>query len=536
MPPKKVSFKAPTASSSRSNPIAPTSGWYTPQTLPVRAPAPAPALVPPPLASEHDPAAKLCALLTSSRPLAPAPISVSSSVASEDPFSGAPAPTEPPITPIPPPQLQPVSTSKIKPVLTSTHLDAAALQSELRSQHAVIASLKEQLQQKSDDYCELHMLHLSLEKQLQDLRSTLPELAVPPAPAASTCPVTKDTASSAVQTDPAPTMAISPKTSGKKSFAQAAKAPAPRPIDKAEKATTSLLTQLYAPVSAPVDNVTGPFKGCRATKPNELHIQLRSRTAFNSSLSQYTSLKLNHRHALLDAFVNAVSVKINKKTHAFFLDNHIDSAFWSPRGNLIIRMKRTPSVHLQTLLLDTIEMICGGRDFVVLARPTLSLLKLRNIPTRNPDGSPVDLDLLTAELFHDKRITKASFWHLPQFVSFKGAPLGRMATVFFSLVDTPQYALGRSLCNTTVNIFGINFQVQQWIPARQNPDLVSPPTGHYLYYKERLEDDKPRLSQLASAPSNASCTSPAPPSTTSPSLQHLRAAMAAYKTIKAGAV
>ncbi|KAF8693223.1 hypothetical protein AX14_002283 [Amanita brunnescens Koide BX004] len=441
MPPKKVSFKAPAASSSRLNPIAPTPGWHMPQTLPVRASAPAPAPAPPLPASEHDPAAKLCALLGRSKPHVPAPISVSSSAASEDPFSGDPAPTEPPVTSIPPSQSQPVSTGKAKPVLTGTHLDVAALQSELRSQHAVIASLKEQLQRKSDDYRELHILHLSLEKQLQDLRSALPEPTVPPVPVMTTRSMTKDSASTAVQTDPAPITAISPNTSGKKSFAQAAKASAPQPIDKAEKATASLLTQLYAPV-----------------------------------------------------------------------------------------------IQLQTLLLDTIEMICGGRDFVVLARPTLSLLKLHNIPTRNPDGSPVDLDLLTAELFHDKRITKASFWHLPQFVSFKGTPLGQTATVFFSLIDTPQYALGRSLCNTAVNIFGLDFQVQQWIPAHQNPDLVSPPTGHYLYYKERLEDDKPRFSQLASAPSNTSRATPALPSTTSPSLQHLRAAMAAYKTIKAGAV
>ena len=191
------------------------------------------------------------------------------------------------------------------------------------------------------------------------------------------------------------------------------KAMAPWPIDKTDKATTSLLTQLYVPVSTSVDNVAGPFKGHCATKPNKLHIQLHSRVAFNSSLSQYTSLKLNHCHALLDAFENAVSIKINKKTHPFFLDNHIDSAFWSPQGNLIIRTKCTLSVQLQMLLLDTIEMICGGKDFVVLTQPTLSLLKLCNVPTRNSDGSPVDLDLLTSELFHDKLITKASFWHLP---------------------------------------------------------------------------------------------------------------------------
>ena len=109
-------------------------------------------------------------------------------------------------------------------------------------------------------------------------------------------------------------------------------------------------------------------------------------------------------------------------------------------------------------------MICGGRHFVVLARPTLSLLKLRNVPTHNLDGSPVDLDSLTAELFHDPRLTKASFWHLPRFVSFKGAPLGRTTTVFFSLVDTPQYAL-RSLIDTPISISGTVFKIQRWIPV-----------------------------------------------------------------------
>ena len=252
-----------------------------------------------------------------------------------------------------------------------------------------------------------------------------PPLTAPIALEPPTRSMTKDYASCKVQTDPVlPTTATVPNAPDKKSFAQAAKVPAPLPSDKPDRTSTSIPTQPPVPVSTSVDNVTGPFKGRRATKPNELHIQLRSRAAFNSSLLQYTDLKLNHRHTLHSALVNAISVKINKKTHSFFLDNHIESAFWSPRGNLIIRTRRTPSVQLQTLLLDTIEMICGGRHFVVLARPTLSLLKLRNIPTRNLDGSPIDLDSLTAELFHDPRLTKASFWNLPRFVSFKGAPLG----------------------------------------------------------------------------------------------------------------
>ncbi|KAF8669022.1 hypothetical protein AX14_006089, partial [Amanita brunnescens Koide BX004] len=273
-------------------------------------------------------------------------------------------------------------------------------------------------------------------------------------------------------------------------------------------------------------------KGRHATKPNELHIQLHSRAAFNSSLLNYTDLKLNHRHALLDAFVNAVSVKINKKTHSYFLDNRIEATFWSPRRNLIIRTKRTLSVQLQDLLLDTVEMICGGKKFVVLTRPTLSLLKLCNIPTRNPDGSPVDADLIAAELFHDPRITKASFWHLPRFVSFKGAPLGRTATIFFSLVDSPQYALGRSLVNSLISIFGTDFKILQWIPAVHDQHTMNIALGGPSFYKERLPTkSKSPLITTTTSPSNAhlpppaAATSrlpkpvtPAPPPTTAPSL------------------
>ncbi|KAF8644457.1 hypothetical protein AX14_009410 [Amanita brunnescens Koide BX004] len=250
---------------------------------------------------------------------------------------------------------------------------------------------------------------------------------------------------------------------------------------------------------------------------------------------KYTDLKLNHRHALHTAFVNAVSTKINMKTHSFFLDNRIEATFWSPRGNLIIRTKRTPSVQLLTLLLDTLEMICGGKHFVVLTRPTLSLLKIRNVPTFNSDGSPVNTDLLTSELFHDTRLTKASFWHTPRFVSFKGAPLGRTATVFFSLVDSPQYALGRSIVDTVITINNANFKIQRWIPSKQNPELVNPPTGGYLYYKERTGDPSShKFSNPIPTLHSVSDTAPAPPTTSSPSLLHLRAAMAAFKSIKQG--
>ena len=249
---------------------------------------------------------------------------------------------------------------------------------------------------------------------------------------------------------------------------------------------------------------------------------------------KYTDLKLNHHHALLTAFVNAVSTKINKKTHSFFLDNCIEATFWSPRGNLIIRTKRTPSVQLQTLLLDTLEMICGGKHFVVLTRPTLSLMKIRNVPTRNLDGSPIDTDSLTAALFHDARLTKASFWHLPHFVSFKGVPLGRTATVFFSLVDSPHYALGRFIVNTITTINDVHYKIQRWIPTKQDPERINPPTGGYLYYKERHGDPSShKFSNPIPTLHSVLDTAPVPP-TTSPSLSHLRAAMAAFKSIKQG--
>ena len=332
----------------------------------------------------------------------------------------------------------------------------------------------------------LRLLYEEVQKKLVDLQGVLEfehlaHSGLPLPPVAPSLPV-KETAAIAVQTDlPTPTVA---KPSLLKSFAQAAKAKAPRPPAPAVSAKT--FDDALLPASnTRVDNATGSsFKGRRATKPTELHIQLQSRAAFNSELLKYTFLKINHCHALLDAFVNAVSTKTNKKTHSFFLDNRIDSAFWSPRGNLIIRTKRAPSVQLQTLLLDTVEMLCGGRKFIVLSRPTLSLLKLHNVPTCNSNGSAVDLDLLTAELFQDARITKASFWHLPRFVTFKGAPLGRKATVFFSLVDTPQYALGCSLIDSTISISGTDYQVHRWIPATRNPnDLI--PLGRSALYKER---------------------------------------------------
>ena len=180
-------------------------------------------------------------------------------------------------------------------------------------------------------------------------------------------------------------------------------------------------------------------------------------------------------------------------------------------------------------------MICGGKHFVVLTRPTISLLKIRNVPTRNLDGSPVDTGSLTSELFHDARLTKASFWHTPRFVSFKGAPLGRTATVFFSLVDSPQYALGCSIVDTIVTISNANYKIQCWIPTKQNPERINPPMGGYLYYKECTGDPSShKFSNPIPTLPNVLDVAPTPPATASPSLSHLRAAMATFKSIKQG--
>ena len=180
-------------------------------------------------------------------------------------------------------------------------------------------------------------------------------------------------------------------------------------------------------------------------------------------------------------------------------------------------------------------MICSGKYFVVLTRPTLSLLKICNIPTHNSDSSPVDIDTLTAELFHDPRLMKASFWHLPHFISFKGVPLGWTAMLFFSLVDSPQYTLGCSLVDTPITISNTSFKIQCWIPTKPNPQWINPPTGSYLYYKECTGDPSSHLfsNPILMLPS-VSNTSPAPPTAASPSLLHLWAAMAAFKSIKQG--
>ena len=122
-------------------------------------------------------------------------------------------------------------------------------------------------------------------------------------------------------------------------------------------------------------------------------------------------------------------------------------------------------------------------------------------------------------------------------VSFRSRepPLGRTATIFFSIVDSPQYALGRSLVDTIITISDANYKIQRWIPSKPNPERINPPTGGYLYYKERTGDPSShKFSNPIPTLHSVSDTAPAPPTTTSPSLQHLRAAMAAFQSIKQG--
>ncbi|KAF8707049.1 hypothetical protein AX14_013715 [Amanita brunnescens Koide BX004] len=321
------------------------------------------------------------------------------------------APIAPPLAPQTQPSNQPASIGKTKPASAGIS-DVTTLQAELEDLRETNTILEEEYRKKSSAFKELSRTHVTLQSKFEHLTAQLERVSAQlatfqtaPAPAAAATlprPMTKDYASCRVQMDPTPAiMVTSLKSSGQQSFAQAVKASAPWPSDKPIVASTSVPTSPIAPDSASRTHTPEPFKGRRATKSNELHIQLRSRADFNSSMLKYTDLKLNHCHALHTAFVNAVSTKINKKTHSFFLDNCIEATFWLPRGNLIIRTKHTPSIQLQTLLLDTLEMVCGGKHFVVLTRPTLSLLKIRNVPTRNLDGSPVNTDLLTAELFRD---------------------------------------------------------------------------------------------------------------------------------------
>ena len=197
MPPKKVSFKAPAASSPPSNPIAPP----------------------------DDPAARLRSLLANTRPL------------SQD---VGPAPTRPTLPSIP---------------------TVATLQAEvdqLKDERDMLTSL---YREKSSELKELSRSHNALQDKLARLTEQLARVsaqvtstvAAPAAviPEPSPRLLTKDLASCAVQTDLIMTTAdIMPKPPVKKSFAQAAKAPAPKPSAQPDEALSHLATTRLAPSRA----------------------------------------------------------------------------------------------------------------------------------------------------------------------------------------------------------------------------------------------------------------------------------------------
>ena len=178
------------------------------------------------------------------------------------------------------------------------------------------------------------------------------------------------------------------------------------------------------------------FRGRRGTKPSKLHVQFKSRAEFNTKLMRFFDNNIiSHRHSLLDVLVSAICTRINEESSPLFSGNRLRAAFWTPRGNVLIRFLKAPSPSLLTFMLDTLEMVCGAKDFVVLNRPAVSAFKLSNVPTHTRNGSSIDLDQLALELLDHPQLHNVTFWHTPQFVSFKGAPIGQRATLFFPIAS-----------------------------------------------------------------------------------------------------
>ena len=232
------------------------------------------------------------------------------------------------------------------------------------------------------------------------------------------------------------------------------------------------------------------FKGRRGTKPSELHLQFVSRTDFVNKLQAKYDGKINHRHALKDAFIkilNRVSERLCKRTSKpnkiavrdILRNNYIDAIFWSPRGNLIIRAKRAIGPVSLEVITATITYISGREDsFVILHRPPLSMLRITDFPTTLSDGQAADPERILMDLFDDPRLKLASFWHTPRFVTFKGMKPGVTGTLFFSVVDSPDHALGRSLVNSSVNVYDHQFTLRQW-HSRHSEFPRLPPSSFY---------------------------------------------------------
>ena len=87
-------------------------------------------------------------------------------------------------------------------------------------------------------------------------------------------------------------------------------------------------------------------------KPSELHVQFKSRAEFNTKLMRFFDNNIiSHRHSLLDALVSAVCTRINKESSPLFSGNRLRAAFWTPRGNLLIRFLKVPSPSLLAFML-----------------------------------------------------------------------------------------------------------------------------------------------------------------------------------------
>ncbi|KAF8625869.1 hypothetical protein AX14_011534 [Amanita brunnescens Koide BX004] len=130
-------------------------------------------------------------------------------------------------------------------------------------------------------------------------------------------------------------------------------------------------------------------------------------------------------------------------------------------------------------------MVCGSKDFTILNRPPVSAFKLSNVPTHVQDGIPSNLDQLSLELLTHPQLHNAALWHTPRFISFKGAPLGPRATLFFSVTDSPSYDLGRTILGSQVIIGGRHFIIEKWHYAKLAPD-TNVPIGRHRMFKETV--------------------------------------------------
>ncbi|KAF8667182.1 hypothetical protein AX14_006376 [Amanita brunnescens Koide BX004] len=251
------------------------------------------------------------------------------------------------------------------------------------------------------------------------------------------------------------------------------------------RGSTSPVALLTPPPSVSTGNAPATtFRGRHGMKPSELHIQFKSRAEFNTKLMRFfDNNTISHRHSLLNALISAVCTRIDEESSLLFSGNRLRAAFWTPRGNLLIRFLKAPSPSLLAFMLDTLEMVCGAKDFVILNCPAVSAFKLSNVPTHARNGSPTDLNQLALGLLDHPQLRNVAFWHTPRFVSFKGAPIGQRATLFFSVADSPSYELGRAIIGSHVNIGNFQFTVEKWHHTKLAQDHAMP-IGRHSMFKE----------------------------------------------------